>query len=190
MTTLSQRSREFLIIQSKGDKQPNTFSLRQGSRSIAEYSVDLRILAAESRWNDGALQGIFMQGLNDQLKDVLAAKEDPDSLESLISLAIRLDNRLREHRRERVSRLPLPSTTRSSTPPCPCAKLGVSPSPQVSLRHLSPGSSEEEHLQLGRTMLSSAEHLQRMRAGVCIYCGQSGHFLAACPLQPRDGARQ
>eukprot|EP00066_Takifugu_rubripes_P011978 XP_011601244.1 PREDICTED: uncharacterized protein LOC105416325 [Takifugu rubripes] len=44
-------------------------SLRQGPSSVADYSIRFRILAARSGWNDAALQGVFTQGLSDDLKD-------------------------------------------------------------------------------------------------------------------------
>lgn len=63
-------------------------------------------MAAESGWNESALQGVFLKGLSDedQMKDELAARDETSSLEELISLATRLDNRLRERRRERCEK--------------------------------------------------------------------------------------
>ncbi|XP_029688387.1 uncharacterized protein [Takifugu rubripes] len=85
-------------------------SLRQGPSSVADYSIRFCILAARSGWNDAALQGVFTQGLSDDLKDELAAREQPETLEALIGLATRLDNRLRERRRQRMSeRTPSPA---------------------------------------------------------------------------------
>ncbi|KAF7640739.1 hypothetical protein LDENG_00018860, partial [Lucifuga dentata] len=81
------------------DAAKRLLSLRQGSRSVAEYSIDFRVLAAESGWNEEALQGAYLQGLTEKIKDELAARDDTNSLDSLISLSIRLDNRLRERRR-------------------------------------------------------------------------------------------
>lgn len=60
-------------------------------------------MAAESGWNAEALQGVFLKGLSEQVKDELVARVDPASLDILISLAIRTDNRLCERRRERAS---------------------------------------------------------------------------------------
>lgn len=47
-------------------------------------------------------QGVFLKGFSDQVKDELAARDDPDSLDSLISLATSLDNHLWECRRRLV----------------------------------------------------------------------------------------
>lgn len=75
-------------------------SLSQGHSPVAQYAVDFRILAAESGWDDEALQAAFLRGLAENIKDELAARDESNSLEELISLAIRLDNRLRERLRE------------------------------------------------------------------------------------------
>ncbi|KAF7640741.1 hypothetical protein LDENG_00018150 [Lucifuga dentata] len=151
-------------------------SLCQGSRSVAEYSIDFRVLAAESGWNEEALQGAYLQGLSEQIKDELAARDETDSLDSLISLSIRLDNRLRE----RPSRSSTSSTNGSNwiAPALPPA----SPDP--------PGSLQEEPMQLGWARLTPAERLRRMKAGECLYCGQHGHVLATCPVRPKGGAHQ
>uniref|UniRef100_A0A8C5HTM3 Gypsy retrotransposon integrase-like protein 1 n=3 Tax=Gouania willdenowi TaxID=441366 RepID=A0A8C5HTM3_GOUWI len=84
------------------DAGDRLMALRQGARSVAEYSVEFQALAATSGFNDPALQRSFYRGLSEALKDELATKEEVGSLEALISLAIRLDNRLRERRRERA----------------------------------------------------------------------------------------
>lgn len=47
-----------------------------------------------------------------------------------------------------------------------------------------------EPMQLGRAHLTPAERLRRLKAGECIYCGNLGHFLATCPLRPKEKARQ
>lgn len=48
-----------------------------------------------------AHQRVFFQGLLEALKEELAAREESGDLETLINLAIRLDNRLQEKRRQR-----------------------------------------------------------------------------------------
>ena len=62
------------------------FSLHQGPHSVPEFAVEFRCLAAESSWNDEALQGVFHHGLNDNLKDELVSHKEPGGLDELISL--------------------------------------------------------------------------------------------------------
>lgn len=80
------------------------FSVRQGARSVAEFSVEFCTLAAEAGWNEPALQTAFRRGLSDTVRDALALGERPTSLNALIDRSIELDNYQRERRRERVSR--------------------------------------------------------------------------------------
>lgn len=164
-------------------------ALKQSSKSVAEYSIEFRILAAEAGWNDEALMSVFANGLNDQLKDELAIKDEYSDLDALISAAIRLDNRMRERRRDHsrhqaFSRLSTSSHSRgsSSTP----SNLSSVQSSQGTRPH----TSDEEPMQLGRTRLTPAERLRRIKSGECIYCGQVGHFLATCPVRPKEGAHQ
>lgn len=44
-------------------------SLRQGPNSVADYAIEFRILAAECRWDDITLQGVFLCRLADTIKD-------------------------------------------------------------------------------------------------------------------------
>lgn len=41
--------------------------LKQGSRSVANYSIEFCELAVQSGWNDTALRGMFIKGLTEQL---------------------------------------------------------------------------------------------------------------------------
>lgn len=161
--------------------------LNQGAHSVAEYSIEFRTLAAEAGWDDSALQTVFINGLSEQLKDELALKDESTDLDSLISTAIKLDNRLRERRRERTnrastsSRAPVPRNQSPFVAPNPPSPIPI----QSSL-----GNSVEEPMQLGRAKLTPAERFRRIKSGECIYCGQLGHYLATCPSRPKDGAHQ
>lgn len=72
------------------------FSVRQGTRSVAKYSVEFCTLSAESGWNEPALQSAFCRVLSDSVRD--AHDTRPASLNEVIDHAI-------EH--ERSSRPPL-----------------------------------------------------------------------------------
>ena len=54
----------------------------QGADSVANFAINFRILAAESRWDEAPLQGVFSCELADNMKD------ETTSLEQLISLGI------------------------------------------------------------------------------------------------------
>ena len=105
-------------------------------------ACEFRTLTAESGWNEEALQGAFRNTLTETFKDELVSRDEPDVLDELISLAIRIDNGLRERRRERVGSVACPIT--SASVPCP-------PSPTVSHPQVRP---DPESMQLGQVRLS------------------------------------
>lgn len=159
--------------------------LQQGNLSVSEYAVSFRILAAESGWNDSALRAIFLKGLAGELKDELAVREECSSLNSLIDLAIRLDNRIRERARERqgmgkrrfLPGIPLNSHDCTSGTP-----------DTTSFAHEQRPPPADEPMQLGQARLTPAERRRRMRDQLCLYCGQQGHFVSHCPEVPKGGA--
>lgn len=164
-----------------GNVAQRLLQITQGSDSVANYSIRFHTLAAEAGWDEGALRGIFLQGLNDQLKDELAPRDPAVDLDTLISQTIQLDNRLRERRRERRSnhcsqtslRQPIRPTRPSSPPNLQTPTSGKLETP--------------EPMQLGRTRLTPGERERRMRERRCLYCGELGHFLPSCPVRPKDG---
>lgn len=166
------------------DAARHLLSLQQGSRSVAEFAIEFRTLAAESGWNDEALQGVFQNALSDNLKDELVSREEPGSLDQLISLAIRVDNRLRERRRERSSKSQVPF-------PFPLTASRRLPTRSFQPLQDVPGSAEPEPMQLGRAGLTPEERAHRFNSKACLYCGQVGHFIFACPIRPvKDSARR
>uniref|UniRef100_A0A3Q3B4W6 ribonuclease H n=1 Tax=Kryptolebias marmoratus TaxID=37003 RepID=A0A3Q3B4W6_KRYMA len=147
------------------------WNLRQGVRSVAEYAIDFRTLAASSGWDACALKSAFFQSLNDSVKDELTMVEEPTELNDLILLAIKVDNRLRERRRQRGRSTVVDGTFYRARPV------------------VEPG--EAEPMQLGRARLSAAEKRRRRESDLCLYCGSPDHFVVACPFkafEPGAGA--
>ena len=64
--------------------------LRQGSLSVASFAVEFSTLAAESGWNEEALQGVFLNALSGDIKDQLTSREESSDLDHLISLCGRI----------------------------------------------------------------------------------------------------
>lgn len=125
-------------------------SLRQGDRLVADYSVDFWSLAVDAGWNEAAHQGVFVQGLLDHLKNELAARDKPGDLPSLVSLAVRMDNRIREHQRERSTRSSRASMASESAYLVPARRAETSSSPPDP-------STTDEPMQLSRTWLTAKE---------------------------------
>uniref|UniRef100_A0A674M8X6 ribonuclease H n=1 Tax=Takifugu rubripes TaxID=31033 RepID=A0A674M8X6_TAKRU len=79
------------------DAASRLLALQQGSRSVAEYTLEFRILAAESRWGETALRSVYRRGLSEAIKDLIV-RDRPSSLNELITLSLQMDERLRERR--------------------------------------------------------------------------------------------
>lgn len=141
-------------------------NLKQGTTTAEMYCSEFRRWAPESGWNDAALRSQFRMGLSDAIKDALVNFSYPASLEEAMSLAIRIDRRQRERRREQTT------AVANYIPPLP---------PDYST---SSAKSEEEPMQLGSTRLSAQEHMRRRNMGLCLYCGLKGHMLRSCPTRP------
>lgn len=77
------------------------WTLKQGHKMVADFSIDFRIKAAASGWDAAALKSAYFHVLNDPIKDELAASDEPETLEELIKQTVRLDNRIRSRIKER-----------------------------------------------------------------------------------------
>jgi hypothetical protein len=142
--------------------------LRQGGRSVSEYSIEFRTLAAECQWNEEAQWDIFLHGLADRVQKEIYALDLPATLNGLIDLALRVDARLsRAERRWTPARLPPGEgfPTRAS------GSDAVSPF------------NDPEPMQVGRARLSREEKERRRSQGLCLYCGAAGHFAFSCPVK-------
>ncbi|MED6234348.1 hypothetical protein ATANTOWER_027517 [Ataeniobius toweri] len=94
--------------------------------------------------------------------------EEPPTLDEVISVATRIDNRIRE-RRARAERSYFHPQLRSNSPSV------VKASSQQS-------ATEPEPILLGGTHLSFEESRRVSRQ--CFYCGSTDHFVATCPACP------
>uniref|UniRef100_A0A3B4BH69 Retrotransposon gag domain-containing protein n=1 Tax=Periophthalmus magnuspinnatus TaxID=409849 RepID=A0A3B4BH69_9GOBI len=66
-------------------------SLSQGSKTVADYTIEFWTFAAEVDWTGNALKAVFLKGLNDWLKDELVSHDEPPDLKTLIALTNRID---------------------------------------------------------------------------------------------------
>lgn len=59
---------------------------------MANYVIDLHMLALKSRWDSEALVSTFYRGLSEEIKDELASRDWGTGLEEFITLAICIDD--------------------------------------------------------------------------------------------------
>ncbi len=140
--------------------------LRQGERSVSDFSIEFRTLAAECKWNEEAQRDMFLHGLADRIQGEIFRGELPTSLDCLIELALRVDSRLQQH--DQRDRQWVTDTQ---------DYFSTKPEGPVSHR------SDNEPMQVGGVRLSREERERRRRGGLCMYCGASGHFRVECPVK-------
>lgn len=174
--------RTFNPTSSDREKARELSNINQNKDTVGDYAIRFRTLAADSGWNTMALCDIFFKGLSAQIREQLVPLNLPSDLNSLITLAIRTDNRLRELHRSQNT--PTPAGSRhwsraTATTPSGQSSSGL----PVPAPHRTMTTDTEEPMQLGRTRLSPEERRRRLQEGRCFYCGQQGHLLASCPAK-------
>uniref|UniRef100_A0A3B3C5A7 CCHC-type domain-containing protein n=1 Tax=Oryzias melastigma TaxID=30732 RepID=A0A3B3C5A7_ORYME len=186
-TTYNQFVNELKLVFDHPDYNLNSslrlMKLNQGERAVSDYTIEFWTLAADVSWTEDALRAAFINGLNEQLKDELASREEPPDLQSLVSLINRIDNCCQTRRRERTS------STRPITKR-PQRRYVTSPSALPLPAPFSTRSASPPLMQFGRARLTSEEKQRRQLAGLCLYCGDKGHYLANCPVRPKDRTHQ
>nr|XP_054598725.1 retrotransposon-derived protein PEG10 [Nothobranchius furzeri] len=145
--------------------------LSQGRKSVVDMSLEFRTLAAMTSWGDEALKAVFIEALNDRVKNQLALCPEPPTLDGLITLCISIDKRHREL---------LKTSSRDLSPPS---------APRPSYRS-PPLDASEEPMQVGRTHLTPEERHHRFSKGLCLYCGKPGHMVQSCPAASKGRAHQ
>ena len=175
-------------LSSDREKARELSNIRQGIDPVCDYAIRFRTLATDSGWNATALYDVFLKVLSDQIQDLLVPLDLPSDLDSLITLAIRTDNRLQERQRSRNLAASSAGRHGSRTAVLPPSRLSSSRFPSPVPRRRVSSEEEEEPMQLGRAKLSSEERCRRLQEGRCFYCGKPGHLLAACPA--KEQARQ
>ena len=97
----SELQRVFGVPSRGPDHHDSLFGLRQGGRTVADYSIDFRTRVHRSGWNTVTQCDAFLEGLNEYVKDGLVPYDLPRSLNELIELSTRVDGRIQARRRER-----------------------------------------------------------------------------------------
>uniref|UniRef100_A0A3P9M1D4 Gypsy retrotransposon integrase-like protein 1 n=1 Tax=Oryzias latipes TaxID=8090 RepID=A0A3P9M1D4_ORYLA len=165
-------------VSTSRDKARELTSIRQGGDSVCDYAIRFRTLAAESGWNSVALYDVFLKGLAPRIQEQLIPLDLPPGLDSLIGLAIRTDNRIREL-----------ASRRSSGPSGGGSSHGAEFTDRRDFPRFTadpPRSSadrSDEPMQVGRARLTAEERRRRQREGLCFYCGEHGHSVFSCPMK-------
>jgi ferredoxin len=184
------------LLDNKGDPDRiNTATaklqaLRQKG-STSQYATDFFQLSAPLGWNNQALKAQFLLGLRADVKDQLALRDEvPDEIKDLATVAIRLDNRLFARKKENQSSSRA-GAFRAPTgyPTTPVARV-PSASFSVSAPRAAPPAvaSGPVPMDIDGTVrrfkpLTPQERQQRIANNLCLYCGNPGHRVNACPAK-------
>lgn len=87
---------------------------------------------------------------------------------------------------EKADHLKGPSSNSQSRLPPPA--FSENPHPHDPSHSPTPPAGPKEPMQLGGARLSPTERQRRVK-GLCIYCGQAGHFLSTCPIRQKKKAQ-
>lgn len=152
-------------------------SLRQGRRPVSVYAAEFRRIAMDTNFDGKSQLHWFRQGLSDPVLDELTHVHSEEGLEQFIAQCILIDTRLRERETEKRLRSDGGRATQgfSSRPSHQGAVPMVIDSATVKFR--------------GR--LTVEERRRRLAKDLCLYCGEAGHAIVACPARPnRQGNGQ
>lgn len=110
------------------------------------------------------------QGLSKQLKDELAARDEPPTLDSLTSLTVRMDNRWRQCQKERgnPSTAPRPPPFPVRSPQQPPFSLVTMPT-KPAASHTVQTPADPEPMQLGQTRLTPEGRRRHLAVKECLY---------------------
>uniref|UniRef100_A0A8C6XE84 CCHC-type domain-containing protein n=1 Tax=Naja naja TaxID=35670 RepID=A0A8C6XE84_NAJNA len=140
--------------------------LRQGKCPLQDYIAEFCLLCMDSTWNDAALLDAFQDSLSEELQDELVQVEVPPTLDALVVQCLRIDES--------------PSV---SVPPRPATTV-----PRVTPSFVTMAA-EPMELGVARTHLTTQERTRRRQGGLCLYCGEPGHFAASCPRKQRGALK-
>ena len=148
--------------------------LVQGSQSASAYAADFRLLASDLDWNSNALISQYRYGLSNKIKNMLIYSEEPATLDDIVNLSIRCDNRLAELREEYRG----PEYRQPVAPYAP----RPAPTPPAPVNPPSSSDAMEVDTIRRRGPLTPEERTHRFQNGLCLVCGSADHLRKDCPM--------
>lgn len=162
--------------------------LKQGTGSVIHYSARFRTMVVDTGYNEEAKMAAFRTGLSDQIKDILATTlADPETLEDLISLAIKIDTRIFDRKMETIvpgggNRVAAVNSTATGTVAMAMSTTGDNHGSATRTSYgTSSASQNGSNSPKGRKKISNLERQRRIQNNLCLYCGENGHIHSGCP---------
>lgn len=118
----------------------------------------------------GALRSALLNNICEELKDELVMHDLPAFFNDLMSLCIKVKERLQACRSQRNY------NSHKSV-----GFLGTGAMAESGSSRAHKGADGEEPMQLGVSHITAAERQRRISAGECLYCSHKAHVVATCP---------
>ena len=168
--------------------------LSQGSRPAADYIAEFSNLIAIAGWTEFAPKyRAFRRGVSPKVLDLLIYAPRPKTMEEAYENVMNADSRIREDEVERKHRNALhpspsphkPNKPNKGNPPPPprpsnptSTSTPSSSSPPPLPKNADPSAMEIDST--GKWKVKDSVKAQRMKDGLCLRCGGSGHVAKNC----------
>jgi hypothetical protein len=165
--------RIFGEVDAKNQAEKRITHLKQ-TKSVSAYTAEFKQLQARIDWDDAALRTVFEAGLKENVKDGLVHHDKPDTLQALIELATRIDNRLWERSQQKGRFQPVTANTRRQR--SRYDKDGDT----VMTGKVQEKTKDKRTRGKKHDGLSKEERQRRYDNKACLRCGEVGHFARDC----------
>jgi hypothetical protein len=153
--------------------------LRQ-SGPVSEYYAKFRTQATKLDWANAPLCVMFYNGLKEGVKDEMAREEWPETIDAFATKAARIDERLHARQMEKKGFRQNPWKPTTSTRP-------------ENQRNADAMEIDKVSGQKGKNFSGrknfTPEQRQRFKDGVCLRCGEKGHFRNDCPENEKKASQ-
>lgn len=173
------------------EKKLSELSMKN-SHHVIKYITDYTTYASQVNWGERALLAAFRRGLAPRIKDALVFMDKINDLDDLIIAVTEHDRRYWDRQSEISKETKSSGSGSGATPanssgqaksnqrsktPSGTSNPSTSSTPQKSS---SSPAKKPEHLG-SDGKLKADEKERRIKAGLCLYCGGSGHIRKDCP---------
>jgi hypothetical protein len=143
-------------------------------QSVSSYTAEFKQLQSKINWDDEALRTAYEIGLKESVKDGLVHHDKPESLQKLIELATRIDNRQWERdQQKKKTTYVIANTGKQRNQPRKDQDGDVVMIGKVQERTKGKKPWKSDGI-------SKEERQKRYDSQACLRCGEKGHFRKDC----------